>query len=205
MRLSALGLICESHRTTEPPELTHLSLLMEFVELNANSQSPGFRYPVLTAFKKVCLSVNIIVINITIMYLKLRKWIALIRCLLMPRLPYLLQWSRIYSWNGVFILLFLYYYLSCSDGASYKSSIRTLSFVLFVCFQLFIRIRDSSYTMVKAYQKNNRTNENPDALIAGFKVNKLVKRIIEYIHGTCIHNACIHTQYYSLQLHIILF
>ena len=53
VRLSALGLICESHRTTEPPELAQLPLLVEFVELNANSQSPGFRHPVLTAFKKV--------------------------------------------------------------------------------------------------------------------------------------------------------
>ena len=52
IRLSALGLLCESHRTTEPPLPCHLKLLFHFVELNANSQSPGFRYPALTAFKK---------------------------------------------------------------------------------------------------------------------------------------------------------
>ena len=56
IRLSALGLLCESHRTTEPPQPSHLKLLFHFIELNANSQSPGFRSPGLTAFKKVTMT-----------------------------------------------------------------------------------------------------------------------------------------------------
>lgn len=53
MQLSALGVLCESHRSTEPPVPSSLPLLLTFLSLNGCTQSPNFRYPMITAVKKV--------------------------------------------------------------------------------------------------------------------------------------------------------
>ena len=53
IRLSALSLVCESVKTTDAPPISHLDLLLDFIAVNGNSQSPSFREPVLTSFKKV--------------------------------------------------------------------------------------------------------------------------------------------------------
>lgn len=51
--LSALSLVCESIKTTDAPPPSHLQLLLDFVGVNGNTPSPGFRDPALTALKKV--------------------------------------------------------------------------------------------------------------------------------------------------------
>ena len=40
-------------KTTDAPPPSHLKLLLDFIELNGNSQSPCFREPALSSFKKV--------------------------------------------------------------------------------------------------------------------------------------------------------
>ena len=53
MRIDALGLLCESKKTTNAPSEEELQLVLSFMEYNLNSQSPQFRQQMLTLFKKV--------------------------------------------------------------------------------------------------------------------------------------------------------
>ncbi|XP_031550253.1 thyroid adenoma-associated protein homolog [Actinia tenebrosa] len=52
-RLDALGLLCDSPRTTEPISLIDLALLKVFLPLNMNNQSPSFRQQCVTHLKKL--------------------------------------------------------------------------------------------------------------------------------------------------------
>jgi hypothetical protein len=58
IQLSALGLLCESVRTTEPPPPSSLPLLLTFLYLNGATQSPNFRYPIITAVKKLLVRIR---------------------------------------------------------------------------------------------------------------------------------------------------
>ena len=53
IRLSALGLLCESPRTTESISELDLQLLQMFVTANMNNQSPSFRQQAAAQVKKV--------------------------------------------------------------------------------------------------------------------------------------------------------
>ncbi|KAK3745523.1 hypothetical protein QZH41_009923, partial [Actinostola sp. cb2023] len=66
-RLDALGLLCDTPRTTEPISVTDLALLKVFLPLNLNNQSPSFRQQCSTHLKKVSLtpSAKIIIITTT--------------------------------------------------------------------------------------------------------------------------------------------
>ncbi|CAI8056140.1 Thyroid adenoma-associated protein homolog [Geodia barretti] len=58
IQLSALGLLCESVRTTEPPPPSSLPLLLTFLYLNGATQSPNFRYPIITTVKKLLVRIR---------------------------------------------------------------------------------------------------------------------------------------------------
>ncbi|XP_048585812.1 thyroid adenoma-associated protein homolog isoform X2 [Nematostella vectensis] len=54
-RLDALGLLCDSPRTTESVSVTDMRLLKTFLQLNINSQSPSFRQQSAALLKKLLL------------------------------------------------------------------------------------------------------------------------------------------------------
>jgi hypothetical protein len=51
-------MLCESVRTTEPPPPSSLPLLLSFLSLNGSTQSPNFRYPIITAIKKLLMRIR---------------------------------------------------------------------------------------------------------------------------------------------------
>lgn len=53
VRMDALGLICESHRSTEALTSQEIELIRYFLLPNLNSQSPGVRQQTVSLFKKV--------------------------------------------------------------------------------------------------------------------------------------------------------
>lgn len=50
---AALAVLCDSRKSADPPLRRHLSIVLECVELHMNTQSPGLRYQLLAALKKV--------------------------------------------------------------------------------------------------------------------------------------------------------
>lgn len=53
VRMDALGLVCESHRSTEVLTSEEMDLLRHFLPPNLNSQSPGVRQQTVSLLKKV--------------------------------------------------------------------------------------------------------------------------------------------------------
>lgn len=53
VRMDALGLVCESHRSTEALTSEEVDLIRHFLPLNLNSQSPGGRQQTVSLLKKV--------------------------------------------------------------------------------------------------------------------------------------------------------
>ncbi|XP_062851967.1 thyroid adenoma-associated protein [Trichomycterus rosablanca] len=53
VRMDALGLVCESHRSTETIATQEMDLIRHFVSGNLNSQSPGVRQQMISLFKKL--------------------------------------------------------------------------------------------------------------------------------------------------------
>ncbi|MCI4376608.1 hypothetical protein PGIGA_G00190450 [Pangasianodon gigas] len=53
VRLDALGLVCESHRSTETLSTQEMELIRHFLPSNLNSQSPGVRQQMVSLFKKL--------------------------------------------------------------------------------------------------------------------------------------------------------
>lgn len=53
MRIDALGLLCESHRSTEIISMEVMQLIQFFIKYNLNSQSPATRQQVCSLLKKV--------------------------------------------------------------------------------------------------------------------------------------------------------
>lgn len=53
VRMDALGLVCESHRSTEVLTSQEMDLLRHFLLPNLNSQSPGVRQQTVSLLKKV--------------------------------------------------------------------------------------------------------------------------------------------------------
>lgn len=53
VRMDALGLVCESHRSTEALTSEEMDLLRHFLPPNLNSQSPGVRQQTVSLLKKV--------------------------------------------------------------------------------------------------------------------------------------------------------
>lgn len=51
--MDALGLVCESHRSTEALTPAEVELLRHFLPPNLNSQSPGVRQQTVSLLKKV--------------------------------------------------------------------------------------------------------------------------------------------------------
>lgn len=51
--MDALGLVCESHRSTETLSRQELDLIRHFLPFNLNSQSPGVRQQTISLLKKV--------------------------------------------------------------------------------------------------------------------------------------------------------
>lgn len=51
--MDALGLVCESHRSTESVTAEEMELLRLFLPPNLNSQSPGVRQQTVSLLKKV--------------------------------------------------------------------------------------------------------------------------------------------------------
>ena len=62
--MDALGLLCESKKTTIAPTPEELQMILSFMEYNMNSQSPLFRQQVLTLFKKVMPLLIVIIVII---------------------------------------------------------------------------------------------------------------------------------------------
>ena len=62
IRVDALGLLCESKKTTNAPTTEELQMILSFMEFNMNSQSPLFRQQVLTLFKKVMSSSTVVML-----------------------------------------------------------------------------------------------------------------------------------------------
>lgn len=56
VRMDALGLVCESHRSTEVVTSQEMDLIRHFLLPNLNSQSPGVRQQTVSLLKKVRLS-----------------------------------------------------------------------------------------------------------------------------------------------------
>ena len=54
MRLDALQLLCDHHKTTSAVSVNHLSLVKFFLQFNMDSQSPAFRQMLVAQIKKVC-------------------------------------------------------------------------------------------------------------------------------------------------------
>ncbi|XP_065153408.1 thyroid adenoma-associated protein isoform X1 [Paramisgurnus dabryanus] len=53
VRMDALGLVCESHRSTETLSKQEMELIRHFLPFNLNSQSPGVRQQTISLFKKL--------------------------------------------------------------------------------------------------------------------------------------------------------
>ncbi|XP_072533812.1 thyroid adenoma-associated protein [Salminus brasiliensis] len=53
VRMDALGLVCESHRSTETLSTQEMELVRHFLPSNLNSQSPGVRQQTVSLFKKL--------------------------------------------------------------------------------------------------------------------------------------------------------
>lgn len=53
VRMDALGLVCESHRSTEVLSVQEMDLIRHFLLPNLNSQSPGVRQQTVSLLKKV--------------------------------------------------------------------------------------------------------------------------------------------------------
>ncbi|XP_049337727.1 thyroid adenoma-associated protein isoform X1 [Astyanax mexicanus] len=53
VRMDALGLVCESHRSTETLSTQEMDLIRHFLPSNLNSQSPGVRQQTVSLFKKL--------------------------------------------------------------------------------------------------------------------------------------------------------
>lgn len=51
--MDALGLLCESHRSTEQLSRQEMELIRHFLPFNLNSQSPGVRQQTVSLLKKV--------------------------------------------------------------------------------------------------------------------------------------------------------
>lgn len=51
--MDALGLVCESHRSTEVLTSQEMDLIHHFLLFNLNSQSPGVRQQTVSLLKKV--------------------------------------------------------------------------------------------------------------------------------------------------------
>lgn len=51
--MDALGLVCESHRSTETFSTQEMELIRHFLPSNLNSQLPGVRQQTASLFKKV--------------------------------------------------------------------------------------------------------------------------------------------------------
>lgn len=51
--MDALGLLCESHRSTEKLSRQEMDLIRHFLPFNLNSQSPGVRQQTVSLLKKV--------------------------------------------------------------------------------------------------------------------------------------------------------
>lgn len=51
--MDALGLVCESHRSTEVLTSQEMDLIRHFLLPNLNSQSPGIRQQTVSLLKKV--------------------------------------------------------------------------------------------------------------------------------------------------------
>ena len=65
VRLSALGLLCESRRTTDPPNPTSLHMVLQFMQSNANTPSACFRYQMVNSIKKVFTCTHHLIVIIT--------------------------------------------------------------------------------------------------------------------------------------------
>ncbi len=53
VRMDALGLVCESHRSTETLSRQEIELIRHFLPFNLNIQSPGVRQQTVSLLKKV--------------------------------------------------------------------------------------------------------------------------------------------------------
>ncbi|XP_020856915.1 tRNA (32-2'-O)-methyltransferase regulator THADA isoform X2 [Phascolarctos cinereus] len=53
VRIDALGLLCESHRSTEIVSVEEMQLLQFFIQYNLNSQSPGMRQQICSLLQKL--------------------------------------------------------------------------------------------------------------------------------------------------------
>lgn len=58
--MDALGLVCESHRSTEALTSEEMDLIRHFLPLNLNSQSPGGRQQTVSLLKKVRLVLRVV-------------------------------------------------------------------------------------------------------------------------------------------------
>lgn len=58
--MDALGLVCESHRSTEALTLQEIDLIRYFLLPNLNSQSPGVRQQTISLLKKVSLVPHVV-------------------------------------------------------------------------------------------------------------------------------------------------
>lgn len=59
VRMDALGLVCESHRSTETLTPEDMALLRHFLPPNLNSQSPGVRQQTVSLLKKVSFALRV--------------------------------------------------------------------------------------------------------------------------------------------------
>lgn len=53
VRMDALGLLCETHRSTETVSKDEMDLIRHFLPFNLNSQAPGVRQQTVSMLKKV--------------------------------------------------------------------------------------------------------------------------------------------------------
>lgn len=63
--MDALGLVCESHRSTEVMTLQEMELIRHFLLPNLNSQSPGIRQQTVSLLKKVSLVPSVVIFDTT--------------------------------------------------------------------------------------------------------------------------------------------
>ena len=149
-------MICECLKTTEAPPLSQLPLLLHFVEVNGNSQSTGFRPPILTCYKKVRpLSCHTLPI-----FHPLPPPPP-------PPPPHLHVALIIFECDYLCLHMSVSFFWKCL-----VPSYPTRDLLLFVCVlygcQILLRIRDSSYSLLKSQQK--RRGSDPKELIEQYKV-----------------------------------
>jgi len=63
VRLDALQLLCEHHKTTAALCASHLRLVQFFIRFNMDCQSSGFRQVLVAQLRKVCRSVHIFALH----------------------------------------------------------------------------------------------------------------------------------------------